>query len=798
MRPSAEDRERVREDSDTFTGRLKTFMEKADKETKEKYTKEKEKTEHDKVTGRVEEDPFENVSGRDLLMRTLMAPSSDHPGGSSDSGGSLFGRPTADFLDTPFKAPLSDGTLDAAYIVSAYLRCLYCSVELSVSEEIRQKASEHVTRPHVIRRLRDLVRLCPFAQCNVGAKFLRLMTAAITLGPKDTAASIDHIRIYDMICELVQEVVHPLRILLSRGQAELLSGRQLTLCAELASFFAIVAQQTGYVCFSQFPEVQKLCIERAMPRLMPESAVKVLVAMIIYELQLDAGSSHGTVIAHLLEHSAQRQGIREQAMKAVAALVQRCPSKKYEVLESFCKAKVLNKTFLRISFLQDFLHAILWKHYTESLQMLLTNLEDASSGSVLVGLPIHGGSKGQHREVHRPKTLPVRVLGAYRVKLYIWKKKMWENRVLVLAHHRLVWVIQPRGTHCSVCPEDRFCPTPPTVEGKGREYETMTRLVRGFGPQMLAVGWIKEDEKGGGTGNEKEEVDIIVCEHLGDREALLRALQVKSGSDVEHRVPLYNDGELLEIVRQKVDGEPVCATCAVETGSKSPYMTLFVLTFEKVFEMSVNMQYWFIPRYGAAEKVIEQEGILRYADDVQKNELKKYNKYLRVPPIMKQTRTDTYGMTRTVYSSFLGPTPAKLRNIRELEAKRNNAIENSLKKADVGLLEKVKAFVSGGTASVSVQELYQEKVKEAQRHLFRTIVQQELTNLKKVTFSATADPSVTMDFGLWGRGEMKITLFDDASRELWRRNLAFVLNQEEGAARWKKKWEGKLEEAEQN
>ena len=49
--------------------------------------------------------------------------------------------------------------------------------------------------------------------------------------------------------------------------------------------------QVAYVKFSDEPSVQRVCVEVALLRLIPDSAMRLLVAILVYDLQVDSGSA---------------------------------------------------------------------------------------------------------------------------------------------------------------------------------------------------------------------------------------------------------------------------------------------------------------------------------------------------------------------------------------------------------------------------------------------------------------------------------------------------------------------------
>lgn len=60
---------------------------------------------------------------------------------------------------------------------------------------------------------------------------------------------------------------------------------------EVARVLAVVAKQTSYIKFSSQLIVQKWCVKKGFIRFLDPMAIKILVSMVIYDLQVAAGSS---------------------------------------------------------------------------------------------------------------------------------------------------------------------------------------------------------------------------------------------------------------------------------------------------------------------------------------------------------------------------------------------------------------------------------------------------------------------------------------------------------------------------
>lgn len=59
--------------------------------------------------------------------------------------------------------------------ISAFLRCLFASIEYSPDEKLRQSAIATLADEFTFRNLAQLCDTTGWIECNIGAKFLRVM-----------------------------------------------------------------------------------------------------------------------------------------------------------------------------------------------------------------------------------------------------------------------------------------------------------------------------------------------------------------------------------------------------------------------------------------------------------------------------------------------------------------------------------------------------------------------------------------------------------------------------------------------
>merc|ERR1719324_1498598 len=103
--------------------------------------------------------------------------------------------------------------------------------------------------------------------------------------------------------------------------------QQQTLCIESVRMLTVVSAASPYVKLSQEVEIQKECEEYLLTHLMPMSLVNSVILCLLYDMQVNVGSSHGSFInAKYVRSSMQRQGLRELCCEVLSNVLHACPA----------------------------------------------------------------------------------------------------------------------------------------------------------------------------------------------------------------------------------------------------------------------------------------------------------------------------------------------------------------------------------------------------------------------------------------------------------------------------------------
>eukprot|EP00923_Selenidium_pygospionis_P051399 GHVN01089222.1.p1 GENE.GHVN01089222.1~~GHVN01089222.1.p1 ORF type:complete len:1965 (-),score=370.62 GHVN01089222.1:104-5998(-) len=469
------------------------------------------------------------------------------------------------------------GIVNECVIISSFFRVLHNTMVMGVSDDVRRSMIKVCRRPAFIRRTLQLVRSCHLMDYNVGSKWIEVIRLGIAFEPHQPAESMDLIVAYDIVCQTLSVIGPPLLHLLKQAITRPLEMKEQVFCTQFAFLYLTICQQTPYIKFSHHLEVQRMCVEECLHRFVSPTVTKVLVAMIVYDMQLASGSAHGTYISHLHETTAVlRELMREYASSALSCLVQRCETHiRYPVIKAFNSAQVFDKCVIRPSFMFEL-------------------LEEASCGHFATAIEIGIANRYNRTE---------RLLDLLTCHVYdSQKKKMCFNRIIAISNYAIYLIIkpdsirvpdgEPRKPHeNSIFPKiDR------TIS-----FASITRLVRGFpGTQLLHFGIID---------GETTKTARMLPTRLGEawlslvldrgkyRRSVLDCVYALSGPNVDGRVDVFSDIVMKECIKQHVEVKRVTAANFVFRGflKGEPRLVLHLLTLTYFYEFLIDWSVWFSP-----------------------------------------------------------------------------------------------------------------------------------------------------------------------------------------------------------
>ncbi|CBZ50107.1 hypothetical protein NCLIV_005830 [Neospora caninum Liverpool] len=724
----------------------------ARRKARNRFRQQKEEEEvDDPALENLHEDPGDSVQARERLMEVLMntdlTVDPETAAMYTQGGSPMYG---ADGL----WLNLSKGFMNVPWIIAAYLRCLYACIQGATSSAVVNDTIATLRRVAFLRKLISLIEACPVMTCHVAAKFFRLMNHVLRMQPHQAAESMDLVINYALMTDFSVYVTHPLLFVLKHSASRPLNREEqasdglptflFILCGEMASFFSMLARQTSYVKYSSEYEVQKWATEIALEKFFTPATLRALVGMLLFDIQIDAGTSHGSYISHLFADLApMRERMRIECLTMLSVIVQRCPARLgYEALEALQVARVFNHHPIRNSILYELLDDANTGHFRATLELLLS--EHAQRAERILQLAVvYWWTAASHLN-----TPPVR-------------------QVVAVTNYAFYILDKPAGLSDPSTPEVEYHHEKSgriRIVGK-KKYRDMTRVVKGFpSSDWLAVGWKESRPNGQGF---EEVFDIIICDKLLAAAPVIECLHAISGRVDEERVEVLKDAVMKECVLTIVDPKLIEAASIAfrqrvsEEARKAKekpnpadrYQALFVLTLSEVYEINVNWKFWFCLNPLACREA----GGIREADE---DDDKDNPTRLRGPEEQGGGLGNFVGWMEDEDNSWAHD---------RMQDDRNEAIENS---------NEVPSWMDmmGNATAPHLRRL-----QAAKANLLTVTFRGSIEDIRQVEFAGKEESTVEMTFRQ-GKGSsatqevVTVVFSDDGAREQWRRALAKALN----------------------
>jgi len=638
---------------------------------------------------------------------------------------------------------LNDGTdsgfVNPSFIVASFLRQCYIMLRHPVVDHIRDDIVKFLRKEHVIRQCLSLVAVCGFLDCSVAAKYLCVLRCSLRLPDNDAEEAMESMLLFEIITQNVMTLCSPCLQALKQTQNRAMSKHEQVLCAEVAQLMDIIARNIAQIHFGAHVELQAFCVQQCAERFIPHGIITTVIHMILYDLQIDGGGNDA-ITTDFVRAAIERQAMRTSAASLLAQYILECPNMKYIVLEAFSHAVIFGKQTLRPSFMFGLLELLCQGDYVESITELLVN------------------KYGRPEKVFKIYAVDVLVSGGTL------------NRKLIVSNYNVYIMNEPDPrSRCKICPPERFCPHEPRVEAM-HPYKDISRLVRGFGPQLLTVGWVDS------TGS--EELQSFMCHSGHDRDRLLESLHELSActvaSDLSDRVKIFKDNVTGPACHAFVDTageqgpEPaqVLAFQCAKRVDKGGRVSLFVVTGESMFELALGTFAPFFSCVGGpldGEESDDEVGpVVIDAEDLLAN------KHHGHKPAAKKPRTGGHHAPKAQ--------SAKQKALRDRREKAKKA-------GDEALLKTVNSTLLGVQNDVPAEEQRRQLTERSIKYLLgqAPLLEAKWDKLKEMAFLPGDIPKVRLDIG----GEsVVVEFFDDGLREDWRCAMACALASPAASKPW--------------
>ncbi|CRH00280.1 conserved Plasmodium protein, unknown function [Plasmodium relictum] len=190
----------------------------------------------------------------------------------------------------------SRGEVNEAYILYSALRIFYTLIINNINNENYFKLKEYLVRINVIKTLLNFLNQCSFYDCNVFAHFLRLYSE-IFKNNITAVESMNMLIFYNILFyyfkimsrEFIKKII---------SSEYILSYKEQYFFAELSQLFYYFTQKIIYIQFSQYNEIQKWCVDCSLFHFFYKNNILLLLYLFIYIHNVHYGSVYASYIYH--------------------------------------------------------------------------------------------------------------------------------------------------------------------------------------------------------------------------------------------------------------------------------------------------------------------------------------------------------------------------------------------------------------------------------------------------------------------------------------------------------------------
>ncbi|CDO65208.1 conserved Plasmodium protein, unknown function [Plasmodium reichenowi] len=188
------------------------------------------------------------------------------------------------------------GEINEAFVLYAILRIFYSIIINNINNEYYIKVKEFLLKHHVIKTLLNVLNQCSFYDCNVYAHFFRLYSEILKMNVT-AVESMNMLLFYNIFfyyCKLLSRVF----INKIRNSEYILSYKEQYFFAELSKLFYYFTQKIIYIQFSQYKEIQKWCVDCTLFHFFYKNNIILLLYLFIYIHSVHHGSIYASYIYH--------------------------------------------------------------------------------------------------------------------------------------------------------------------------------------------------------------------------------------------------------------------------------------------------------------------------------------------------------------------------------------------------------------------------------------------------------------------------------------------------------------------
>ncbi|EAK88151.1 hypothetical protein [Cryptosporidium parvum Iowa II] len=487
-------------------------------------------------------------------------------------------------------------TVNIHLAVAPFLRIIFVCIKSNTSLKLRSYAKKVMLKPYILDGTAKLVLSCGLLESHVASKFLIILSDIFELETNTNAASMDLLIPLYIGFWFINSILDAIVYILQQATRRHLKPEEQLLCTCLCKAIYSMLELLGNIQFSRVESINEYGLEKSIRYFISPLLLNCLQQMVLFDIQISIGSSHGTYMAHIplmftrkyIQEKKEempetmiklRESMRQYSSKSLSLLMEKSSKYRYYVVEGFTFQTIFRHFPLRRSFVFELMDHVNTLHFSKGVELFLSyyyerneriigvypcyvfiqtkELRDyvkkerskkndestkkgndiSSSISELTGINLSGilgGSNSDNEDPGPPQSI---------------------RSVLILTTNAYYIFERPKTVRNVVANEQFKYKEDPTAIIK-REYSDLKRIVRSLlGEQTAMLGWNLNSGSTSQNDKTSENVDainsnftwrstiydIIIFDKIDDRDEMLNRIRKKSAEFLSIPLNIYND-----------------------------------------------------------------------------------------------------------------------------------------------------------------------------------------------------------------------------------------------------------------
>ncbi|KAH8584079.1 leucine-rich repeat [Cryptosporidium sp. chipmunk genotype I] len=487
-------------------------------------------------------------------------------------------------------------TVNIHLAVAPFLRIIFVCIKSNTSLKLRSYAKKVMMKPYILDGTAKLVLSCGLLESHVASKFLIILSDIFELEANINAASMDLLIPLYIGFWFINSILDTIVYILQQATRRHLKPEEQLLCTCLCKAIYSMLELLGNIQFSRFESINDFGLEKSIRYFISPLLLNCLQQMVLFDIQVSIGSSHGTYMAHIpLMFSRKyilgkkeempetmiklRESMRQYSSKSLSLLMEKSSKYRYYVVEGFTFQTIFRHFPLRRSFIFELMDHVNTLHFSKGVELFLSyyyerneriigvypcyvfiqtkelrdyvkkeksekgDKSDKKGNDISAGIAeltginltrILGGSTSDNEDPGPPQSI---------------------RSVLILTTNAY-YIFERPNTVRNVVAAEQFKYKEDPIAIIKREYFDLKRIIRSFlGEQTAMLGWNSNSHFASQNDKTSENIDtidsnftwrntiydILIFDKIEDRDEMLNRIRKKSAEFFSAPLNIYND-----------------------------------------------------------------------------------------------------------------------------------------------------------------------------------------------------------------------------------------------------------------